>query len=166
MNIFFKIKVLTINILLFFVLTSNAISDENKKYNYEFKSIKSNDANMRIGPGKRFEIIWNFRKKGLPVKVLNKFEQWYKVETPDGSVGWMWSKLFYNKHKTVIFIENDHIYKKKSLESKVIANVFKNSILRVHFCESNWCKVEEKKHKIKGYVKTDNIWGAFISKAK
>ena len=159
-------KILIINALLIFFLSSNAFSEDHKKDNYEFKSIKSDDANMRVGPGKRFEILWNFKKTGLPVKILKKFEQWYQVETPDGTIGWMWGKLLSNKQKTVIFKQKESIYKKNNLESDIIAYVTKNVILDIHFCKSNWCKVESKEHKIKGYVKTDNIWGAYIPATK
>ena len=157
-----KYKILIINILLIFIISSYSFSEEQKIYHYEFKSIRSDDANMRIGPGKRFEILWNFKKTGLPVKILRKFEQWYEIETPDGSVGWMWRKLLSNKQKTVIFKTKEKIYRKNSIESDVIAYVSKNAILKIHFCKNNWCKVESKKHKVKGYVKTDNIWGAYI----
>ena len=159
-------KILIINALLIFFLSSNAFSEDHKKDNYEFKSIKIYDANMRVGPGKRFEILWNFKKTGLPVKILKKFEQWYQVETPDGTIGWMWSKLLSNKQKTVIFKQKEDIYKKSSLESDIVAHVSKNAILKLHFCKNDWCKVESKEHKIKGYVKTDNIWGAYIPATK
>ena len=111
-----KYKILIINILLIFILSSYSFSEELKQYHYEFKSIRSDDANMRVGPGKRFEILWNFKKTGLPVKILRKFEQWYEIETPDGSVGWMWRKLLSNKQKTVIFKTKEKIYRKNSIE--------------------------------------------------
>ncbi len=161
-----KFKILAINFLFIFILYNYSFSEEIEKHNYEFKSIKSDNANMRIGPGKRFEILWNFKKVGLPVKILKKFEQWYKIETPDGSIGWMWSKLLSSKEKTIIFIKEDIIYRKDSIDSNIIANVSKNSILNIHFCKNKWCKVESKKDKVRGYVKKDNIWGFYTSSVK
>tara|TARA_Y100001970_G_scaffold206741_1_gene251787 strand:- start:7419 stop:7775 length:357 start_codon:yes stop_codon:yes gene_type:complete len=117
---------------------------------------------MRVGPGKRFEILWNFKKPGLPVKILKKFEQWYEVETPDGSIGWMWGKLLSNKQKTVLFKKKESLYERDNIESNIIAYVNKNAILKLYFCKNNWCKVESKEHKIKGFVKIDNLWGAYI----
>ena len=69
-----KYKILIINALLIFFLSSNSFSEDHEKNNYEFKAIRSDDANMRVGPGKRFEILWNFKKTGLPVKILKKFD--------------------------------------------------------------------------------------------
>ena len=161
-----KFKVLAINFLCIFILSNDSFSEELEKHNYEFKSIKSNNANMRIGPGKRFEILWNFKKVGLPVKILKKFEQWYEIETPDGSIGWMWSKLLSSKEKTIIFKKKDIIYRKDSIDSNIVANVSKNSILNIYYCKNKWCKVESKKDKVKGYVKIDNIWGFYTSSVK
>tara|TARA_B100000700_G_C15053490_1_gene861570 strand:- start:2236 stop:2745 length:510 start_codon:yes stop_codon:yes gene_type:complete len=157
-----KFKILLINILLVFIISNNSLSQEIKKYNNEFKSLKSDNANMRVGPGKRFEILWNFKKPGLPVKILKKFEQWYEVETPDGSIGWMWGKLLSNKQKTVLFKKKESLYERDNIESNIIAYVNKNAILKLYFCKNNWCKVESKEHKIKGFVKIDNLWGAYI----
>ena len=163
-NNFFKskFKILFINILLVFIISNYSSSQEISKYNNEFKSLRSDNANMRVGPGKRFEILWNFKKPGLPVKILKKFEQWYEVETPDGSIGWMWGKLLSNKQKTVLFKKKENIYEKNNIESNVIAYVNKNAILKLHSCKNNWCKVESKEHKIKGFAKIDNLWGAYI----
>ena len=123
---------------------------------------------MRVGPGDRFEILWNFKKAGLPIKIHKKFDHWYQVETPDGSIGWMWRNLISNKQKTIIFLKNEKIYEDKNKKSKIIANVDKNSILKVHYCKNKWCKVESKKYKILGFVynNSNNIWGAHVSYSK
>ncbi len=148
-----------------FVFISNvALTEENIKNTQEFKAIKSDNANMRVGPGKRFEILWNFKKPGLPIKIHKKFEQWYQIETPDGSIGWMRNNLISYKEKTIIFIKNAKIYKDKNIESKIIANVDKNSILKIHYCKNEWCKVESKEYNIIGFVQNNknSMWGAYI----
>ena len=52
-------KILT-NIIILFIFFSNlALSQETENSYIDYKSIKKNNANMRLGPGKRYEIIWN-----------------------------------------------------------------------------------------------------------
>ena len=157
-----KRYIIFLYICIFVFLSNIALSEENIKNTQEFKTIKSDNANMRVGPGKRFEILWNFKKPGLPIKIHKKFEQWYQIETPDGSIGWMRNNLISYKEKTIIFIKNAKIYKDKNMESRVIANVDKNSILRVYYCKNEWCKVESKKYKIIGFAKRNSIWGAYV----
>ena len=162
-----KIYLVILNIFIFTILSNIALSAENIGASQEFKSIKSNNANMRVGPGDRFEILWNFKKVGLPIKIHKTFDHWYQVETPDGSIGWMWRNLISNKQKTIIFLKNEKIYKNKNEKSKVIANVDKNSILKIYYCKNQWCKVESEKYKILGFIKNNNnIWGAYVSYSK
>jgi len=152
-------------IILFISFSNLALSQETEDSYIDYKSIKKNNANMRLGPGKRYEIIWNFTKADLPVKIIKKFDLWYKVETPDGSIGWMKGSLL-AKQKTIIFKKNDKIYKNNNLGSNIIAHVDKNSILKIHYCKNQWCKVESNKYRIIGFVQKNNIWGAFVSSSK
>jgi len=164
-NSFVLIRYIIFLCICIFVFISNvALTEENIKNTQEFKAIKSDNANMRVGPGKRFEILWNFKKPGLPIKIHKKFEQWYQIETPDGSIGWMRNNLISYKEKTIIFIKNAKIYKDKNIESKIIANVDKNSILKIHYCKNEWCKVESKEYNIIGFVQNNknSMWGAYI----
>ena len=167
---FIRMCILFFSIFIFTFLSDFVFAEDNNKVNQAFKSIKgkSNDANMRVGPGKTFEILWNFKKPGLPVKIHKKFDHWYQIETPDGSIGWMWRNLISEKVKTIIFIKNEKIYKAENEKSKIIANVDKNSILKIYYCKNRWCKVESKKYKILGFVKnnSNSMWGAYVSNSK
>jgi len=168
---FIRIHIIFLNIFLFTVLSNITLAEDNIKINQVFKSLKdknkSDNANMRIGPGERFEILWNFKKPGLPIKIHKKFENWYQVETPDGSIGWMWGNLISPK-KTILVLKNEKIYKNKNEKSRTVANVDKNSILKIHYCKNEWCKVESDKYKIIGFIKnnSNNIWGAYVSNSK
>ena len=127
-----------------------------------FKSLKHNNSNMRVGPGERFEIKWNFKKIGLPVKIIKKYDLWYEVETSDGSKGWMLNRLL-SKKQTVIFKQDSFIYKKPNMNSKLLANVDKNSIVKIISCLQEWCKIESESYDIKGYTIRNHIWGAIAS---
>ena len=158
------------HVLLGFTFLSNiTLAEENININQEFKSIKdkSDSANIRVGPGKEFEILWNFKKPGLPIKIHKKFDNWYQVETSDGSIGWM-SGILISRKKTILVLKNEKIYKDKNEKSRTIANVDKNSILKIHYCKNEWCKVESEKYRILGFIKnnSNNIWGAYVSNSK
>ncbi|MCK5542698.1 MAG: SH3 domain-containing protein [Desulfobacterales bacterium] len=53
-----------------------------------------NDCNVRSGPGTDFKIVFK-ASKGVPFKVLDKKESWYKVKHADGDQGWI--------HKTLVW---------------------------------------------------------------
>ena len=54
-----------------------------------FVSLKSGEVNLRTGPGKRYPIDWIYRRRGLPVEVIDEFEDWRRVRDHDGTVGWV-----------------------------------------------------------------------------
>ena len=139
-----------------------SMAEEKGQKETNFKSLKHNNSNMRLGPGERFEIKWNFKKIGLPVKIIQKYDLWFEVETSDGSKGWMLNRLL-SKKQTVIFKQDSFIYKKPNITSKLIANVDKNSIVKIKSCKNEWCKIESETHKIKGYTMRKHIWGAIVS---
>ena len=148
-----------------FIIIANPCQANQEVKESVFKSLKHNNSNMRLGPGQRFEIKWNFKKIGLPIKIIQKYESWYEVETPDGSKGWMLDRLL-SKKKTVIFKTNSSIYQNPNTNSKLMATISKNSVVKIKSCKNNWCKIENEKYNIIGYVLKTHIWGAIVSETK
>ena len=54
-----------------------------------FVTLKSDDVNMRAGPGTEYTVLWHYRKEGLPLRVEAEFGVWRKVVDHDGATGWM-----------------------------------------------------------------------------
>ena len=51
-------------------------------------SLKNSLTYMRSGPGKEYPIIYEFRKKGYPLKIIAEFNNWRKVTTYTNTTGW------------------------------------------------------------------------------
>lgn len=54
--------------------------------------VNVSEANLRSGPGTKYEKTWQVFKY-MPFKKINKKEDWYKIEDVDGDVHWIYSKL-------------------------------------------------------------------------
>ena len=54
-----------------------------------FVTLKSDNVNMRAGPGTEYPVLWHYRKEGLPLRVEAEFGVWRKVVDHDGTTGWM-----------------------------------------------------------------------------
>ena len=105
---FYKL-IVYIGISILFLIIFSSVNGSNN--NFEFQSLKYNKSFMRIGPSKKFPIKWVFVSRGLPVKIIEKFENWKKIQVPDGTVGWI-RKDQLNNEQTVIFISTGKIYSK------------------------------------------------------
>ena len=44
-----------------------------------FVTLKSDEGNMRAGPGTEYPVRWQYRKEGLPLRVEREFGIWRKV---------------------------------------------------------------------------------------
>ena len=44
-----------------------------------FVTLRSDEVNVRTGPGERYPIEWVFTRKGMPVEILAEFDVWRKI---------------------------------------------------------------------------------------
>ncbi|MEI9850901.1 MAG: SH3 domain-containing protein [Sphingomonas sp.] len=58
-----------------------------------FASITASKARMRTGPGLEYPASWLYQREDLPIKVIDVYGDWRKIEDPDGTQGWMQVKL-------------------------------------------------------------------------
>ena len=68
-----------------------------------FRSVRASEANVRIGPGRRYPIAWVFVYRGLPVQVIDAFETWRRIRDWEGAEGWIHQSLL-SKRRSVILI--------------------------------------------------------------
>ena len=121
-----------------------------------FLSLKKNKVNVRYGPSLDFPIKYVYKKINLPIKQIDKKENWRRIIDIKNNSGWIhWSQL--KKINSVIASDEKILFKKPSLFSKPIAKIKKGRLLVVQKCEINWCKI--KSEKFRGWITADNIWG-------
>ena len=143
-----KIIVFTLCFSIF--LMQNTVSKE------QFLSLKKTPVNVRYGPSLNYPIKYIYKKINLPVKQIDKKENWRRIVDLKNNSGWIhWSQL---KHSnSFIILENKILFKKPSYFSKPIIRLEKGRLLIIKKCQSNWCKI--KTNSYSGWVKTNNVWG-------
>ena len=121
-----------------------------------FLSLKKNKVNVRYGPSFETPIKYVYKKINLPIKQIDKKENWRRIIDVKNNSGWIhWSQL--KKINSIIPLEDKILFKKPSNFSKPLAKIKKGRILILQKCNGIWCKV--KSGNFKGWIKTDNIWG-------
>ncbi|MDC1154852.1 SH3 domain-containing protein [Candidatus Pelagibacter sp.] len=135
-------------ILIFFSL--HAASKET------FLSLKKNKVNVRYGPSFKSPIKYVYKKINLPIKQIDKKENWRRIIDAKNNGGWIhWSQL--KKINSIIPLEDKILFNKPSKFSKPLAKIKKGRVLVLQKCNGIWCKIKTKN--FKGWIKTDNIWG-------
>ena len=148
-----KIKNLINNIfifslLIFFITTSNA--------GEIFVSLKKNKVNVRYGPSFESDIKYVYKKINLPLKQIDKKENFRRIIDFKNNSGWIHISQL-KKNNSVIATKDKVLFEKPSSFAKPVAQIKKGRLLIIEKCEQNWCKTTS--DKFEGWIKTDNIWG-------
>ena len=121
-----------------------------------FLSLKKSKVNVRYGPSFESPVKFVYKKINLPIKQIDKKENWRRIIDLKNNSGWIhWSQL--KPINSIIPLKEKILFKKSSNFSKPLAKIQKGRVLLLKKCEINWCKVQT--NKFKGWIKTDNIWG-------
>ena len=121
-----------------------------------FLSLKKDKVNVRYGPSFESPVKFIYKKINLPIKQIDKKENWRRVIDLKNNSGWIhWSQL--KSPNSIIPLEDKILFSKPSKFSEPIAKIQKGRILIVKSCKDDWCKIYSEK--FKGWVKADNIWG-------
>ena len=122
----------------------------------KFLSLKKNKTNVRYGPGIDYPIKYIYRKVNLPVKQIDKKENWRRVIFLDNNSGWIhWSQL--KPSNSIIVIKEKILFKKPSNLSEPLARLEKGRLLVIKKCGDKWCNIITDNYK--GWIKAKNIWG-------
>ena len=139
--------------ILFFIFLCfpfNVVSDE------IFLSLKKNEVNVRYGPSFESPIKYIYKKINLPLKQIDKKENWRRIIDSKNNSGWIhWSQL--KKVNSIIPLEDKILFKRPSNFSKPIAKIKEGRLLVIQKCDRGWCKIRSKKYK--GWIKINNVWG-------
>ena len=146
-----KVKVF---IIFFMVLFANNLFAED---NNLFVSLRSNEVNLRVGPGNEYPIKYVYKIKAMPLKVLGEYEGWYKVVDKDNDEGWVSKNLTMKARYVIVKNGTQILYKKDDLESNPIFRLEENVVAKLDKCKKNWCKVEVNDKS--GWLESKNIWG-------
>ena len=143
-------KICFLTLILFF-FSLNVFSEE------IFLSLKKDKVNVRYGPSFDSPIKFVYKKINLPIKQIDKKENWRRIIDLKNNSGWIhWSQL--KLINSIIPLENKILFKKASIFSQPLAKIKKGRVLIIQKCDIDWCKI--KTGKFKGWIKNDNIWGS------
>ena len=138
-------------LIIFFIQKSLASESIN------FLSLKNNEVNVRIGPSKKYPIKFTYKKKYLPLEILDKSETWRKIKDFEKNSGWIHISQLSKKKSAINIKNNSIIYKKPTIFSKPIAKLETGRLILIKKCKIKWCKITSKKYS--GWIEKNYLWG-------
>ena len=145
---------LLILLLLTFIFPINIFAKENSYY----LILKNNEVNVRYGPSFNYQIKYIYKKKNLPIKVIDKKENFRRIIDFKKNSGWIHISQL-KKGKSLILLKDQILFSKPTRFSKPIIKIAKGRLLLVKKCKKKWCKVKTEDYL--GWIITNNIWGTY-----
>lgn len=129
-----------------------------------FVSLKSDDVNIRRGPGGDHEVAWIYRKEGLPVEIIAEWDNWRKIRDADGEQGWVWHSLLTGKRDVLVEPWGKPrgtlpLYAGPAKTDRVVALLQRNVLGKVSRCNGTWCRIWSPR--FDGWMRQDQLWGVY-----
>jgi SH3-like domain-containing protein len=143
-------KIFIKTIFIFFLFIFELIAKDN------FLSLKKDRVNVRYGPSFDYPIKYIYKKINLPIKLIDKKENWRRIIDLKNNSGWIHRSML-KPSNSIIILKNKILFKKPSSFSEPLLRLEKGRLLVIKKCHNNWCNIHTADYS--GWVKTDNVWG-------
>lgn len=125
-----------------------------------FAALKSDEVNLRTGPGQRYPVEWIYKRRDLPVQIEREFDVWRLVRDPEGVKGWVHQATLTGR-RTFIVTGGEHAIRRSASDDATIVARLKPGVvgvLRKCVATTAWCQVQVGEHR--GWLKRTEFWGA------
>jgi SH3-like domain-containing protein len=154
-------KILQITLLTAIILAeAKAVVASNKPL---FMSLKSNQVLMRVGPGKIYPAIWEYKVRGLPMQIIGQHNdnEWLQVRDPQGEIGWIYGRLLSSTRTAIILYDGVLLHSHPDNNANVVAKLQHKVVVIPNKCRATWCEVNvpHQNKTYKGWVRKQYLWG-------
>ncbi|MBC8792227.1 MAG: hypothetical protein C6Y20_11520 [Tagaea sp. CACIAM 22H2] len=127
-----------------------------------FVSLRSEEVNLRTGPGVRYPVEWVFVRRQMPVEIVQEFENWRRVRDREGTEGWVHQSMLTGRRTAVVLGDSGTLVElKRRAEAAApgLARVEAGVIANLIECQGDWCRVEA--GGFRGWLERTHIWGVY-----
>ncbi len=124
-----------------------------------FASLRSDEVNLRVGPGENYPIEWVLKRKEMPVEILEQFQNWRKVQDWGGDKGWVLDRMIVGKREVIVSGAVRALYRQPNPGSQIVARAEPGVVARLIEFQGPWCQIEA--GGFKGWVQRSEVWGVY-----
>jgi SH3-like domain-containing protein len=123
-----------------------------------YASLRTDKAYLREGPTFAHRVLWIYRRKGYPVRIVAAYDAWRRVEDADGTVGWMNASMLSDR-RTILVIQKGRVPVRAGAASstRVVAWAAPGVVADLKACEVSACEIATAG--VDGWIDKKNIWG-------
>lgn len=126
-----------------------------------FVTLRSDQVNMRAGPGVRYPVDWVYLRRDLPVEVVAEFDTWRKIRDPAGAEGWVHQSMLAGRRMVVVTADKSMLRRTADDLASPAAWLEKGVMAKLVQCpkDSAFCRIEVEGQQ--GWLKRAEMWGVY-----
>jgi SH3-like domain-containing protein len=124
-----------------------------------FASMRSDDVNVRTGPGTRYPVEWVFQRKNMPVEVISEFDTWRRIRDWQGATGWVHQSMLTGKRTAVVTAREAVLLRTPEAGAAVVARLENSVQGDILNCKGGFCRIDVQKHR--GWIERKSLWGIY-----
>lgn len=130
-----------------------------------FVSLKAGRVNLRIGPGRNYSVDWMYLKPGLPMEIIQEYDNWRRVRDSEGTEGWINQSLLSGKRTAITAPWQKGksalipMFADPADDARKVASIEPGVIVTIETCNGDWCEMRVGGHS--GWINQALLWGAY-----
>lgn len=128
-----------------------------------FVSLKSDRVNIRVGPSREHNIAWTYVKAGLPVEIIQEFENWRRIRDWEGKEGWVFHSLLSGRRTALVTpwekTGRTPLRARSKSDADIVAELEPNVLTVVEECAGGWCRVSGENYE--GWLDQTRLFGVY-----
>jgi len=126
-----------------------------------FVSLRSNQVNLRTGPGVQYPVEWVYQRQNLPVEIIAEYRTWRKIRDWQSTQGWVHQSMLSGRRTVIVTGKRRSLRSSADTKSPPVAEIEAAAIAHLDNCPSGggWCLVESEG--LKGWLRKVEFWGAY-----
>ena len=151
-------KAIKIFIFIFFFIFffSNVTLSIEKDY---FLTLKYNKVKVRSGPSLEHPVKFIYKKKLLPVKIIDSHDKFKNIIDLYNNSGWIHISQLTKKKSAINIADLALIFKRPNIYSQPLARLEKGTMVMIKRCKNEWCKILVQSNT--GWLQKKFLWGKF-----
>jgi SH3-like domain-containing protein len=122
-----------------------------------FVSLRSDDINLRVGPGQTYPIQWVLTRKDMPVEIVEEFQNWRMVRLWQSTSGWILDRMVTAERHVIVDGGVRAMHRRPDAGSEIVARAEVGVVAKLLECQSEWCRIETGGYR--GWLQRSDVWG-------
>lgn len=126
-----------------------------------FVSLKFAKIRGRAGPDFTYPIRWEYKRKGLPVRVIAETDEWRRIQDPEGAISWVHRRMIDGRRTGIVRPARDMrvaMHVRPDSATRITAYASDGVIVEITDERQGWREI--KAGRFTGWVPAAELWGA------